>query len=75
MLRLAIADGQGARPRRLGADLASGEALQAVVPARAWQEAETLGAGRGSAASRVGCVVAPAFDLAGFAMAAPEWRP
>ena len=60
----------GRRDVRLGPDLAGGEALQAVVPARAWQEASSLGAW-----SLVGCVVAPAFEFAGFEMAPAGWSP
>jgi predicted cupin superfamily sugar epimerase len=49
---------------RLGPDLAAGEALQAVVPAGVWQAARSLGAW-----SLVSCVVAPAFEFAGFELA------
>ncbi len=55
---------------RLGPDLARHEALQSVVPAHAWQAAETLGAW-----TLVSCVVAPAFHFAGFELAPPGWRP
>ena len=60
----------GRQDVRLGPDLAGGEVLQAVVPARAWQEASSLGAW-----SLVGCVVAPAFEFAGFEMASAGWSP
>lgn len=69
-LRLGIAGDAGRQEVRLGPDLAAGEALQAVVPARAWQEAESLGAW-----SLVSCIVAPAFEFAGFEMAPPDWSP
>ncbi len=55
---------------RLGPDLANGEALQGVVPERAWQEARSLGAW-----SLVSCIVAPAFEFAGFEMAPEGWSP
>ena len=55
---------------RLGPDLASGEMLQEVVPARAWQEARSLGAW-----SLVSCIVAPAFEFSGFEMAPAGWVP
>jgi hypothetical protein len=55
---------------RIGPDLASGEKLQAVVPAGAWQAARSLGAW-----SLVACVVAPAFEFEGFVMAPPGWLP
>ena len=51
-------------------DLASGERPQAVVPARAWQSAKTLGDW-----TLVSCVVAPGFEFSAFEMAAPDWRP
>ncbi len=60
----------GRRRLRLGPDLAGGEVLQAVVPARAWQEASSLGAW-----TLVSCVVAPAFEFAGFEMAPAGWSP
>ncbi len=69
-LRLGIAGDAGRQEVRLGPDLAGGEALQAVVPAKAWQEAASLGAW-----SLVSCVVAPAFEFAGFEMAPPDWSP
>ncbi len=69
-LLLGIDAGAGRQDLRLGPDLASGEALQGVVPARAWQEASSLGAW-----SLVSCVVAPAFEFAGFEMAPAGWSP
>ena len=62
--------GAGRGAARLGPDLAGGEALQAVVPAHAWQDARSLGAW-----SLVSCVVAPAFEFSGFEMAPPGWSP
>ena len=66
----ALALGIGRRQLRLGPDMAAGETLQATVPAHAWQDASSLGAW-----SLVSCVVAPAFDFAGFEMAPPGWSP
>lgn len=54
----------------LGADLAARETPQAIVPAHAWQTAESLGDW-----TLVSCVVAPGFDLAGFTLAPPGWAP
>ena len=54
----------------LGPDLAAGERPQAIVPAGAWQAAETLGDW-----TLVGCTVAPGFEFAGFAVAPKEWNP
>lgn len=69
-LRLRISEGGVTREVVLGADLAAGQHPQAVVPAHAWQAAEPLGAW-----SLVGCIVAPAFEFAGFEMAPPGWSP
>jgi predicted cupin superfamily sugar epimerase len=55
---------------RLGTDLAAGERPQAVVPAGIWQAARPLGGW-----VLVGCTVAPAFEFAGFEMAASGWEP
>ena len=62
--------GAGQQEVRLGPDLGGGEALQAVVPALAWQDARSLGAW-----SLVSCVVAPAFEFSGFEMAPAGWSP
>ena len=63
-------DGARAREVRLGPGLGTGEVLQGVVPARAWQDARSLGAW-----TLVSCVVAPAFRFEGFEMAAEGWAP
>lgn len=63
-------DGVTARSMRLGADLRAGERPQGVVPAGAWQAAESLGAW-----TLVSCVVAPGFEFSGFELAPPHWRP
>jgi uncharacterized protein len=63
-------DGRAVREERLGLDLAAGTLPQRVVPAGAWQAAETLGDW-----TLVGCTVAPAFDFAGFELAPPGWAP
>jgi len=55
---------------RLGADLATGELPQAVVPAGAWQAAESLGAW-----TLVGCTVAPGFEFKAFELAPRGWNP
>lgn len=63
-------DSHGIAQHRLGPNLAAGESLQGVVPAGAWQAAASLGAW-----TLVSCVVAPAFDFAGFTLAPPGWHP
>jgi uncharacterized protein len=69
-LGLGIAEGGRSHEIRLGADLAAGERPQAVVPANAWQQAQSLGAW-----TLVGCTVAPGFEFAGFEMAPPGFDP
>ena len=69
-LLLTVADEIGRRELRLGMDLAAGQRPQAVVPARAWQQAQSLGAW-----TFVGCTVAPGFEFAGFEMAPPGFEP
>jgi hypothetical protein len=70
-LRLGLSlDGVSESAQCLGPDLAAGATLQAVVPALCWQAAASLGAW-----TLVSCVVAPAFQFRGFALAAPGWRP
>jgi hypothetical protein len=69
-LALGIHDGQATTTLRLGPDLAGGERPQAIVPARAWQAAESLGDW-----TLVGCTVAPGFQFSGFQLAPPGWTP
>jgi predicted cupin superfamily sugar epimerase len=54
----------------LGNDLASGQRPQAVVPAYAWQAAQSLGDW-----TLCGCTVAPGFDFSGFELAPQGWSP
>ena len=63
-------NGHDAWAVHLGSDLAAGQRPQAIVPAGAWQTAESLGAW-----TLVGCTVSPAFEFAGFELAPPDWRP
>jgi predicted cupin superfamily sugar epimerase len=69
-LTLEIADGDGWRVVTLGPDLANGELPQAIVPAQAWQAAESCGDW-----TLVGCTVAPGFDFATFELAPKGWTP
>jgi predicted cupin superfamily sugar epimerase len=69
-LSLKIADDDGQRSIRLGPDLGAGEVPQAIVPAQAWQAAESTGDW-----TLVGCTVVPAFDFAEFEVAKPDWSP
>ena len=54
----------------LGCDLAAAEHPQAIVPAHAWQAAQSLGDW-----TLCGCTVAPAFDFRAFELAPPGWSP
>jgi predicted cupin superfamily sugar epimerase len=70
-LTLQIAnDGCRGHVVRLGPDLAAGERPQAIVPARAWQAAESTGDW-----TLVGCTVAPGFEFASFELAPKDWSP
>ncbi len=70
-LKLDIAPRRGPRESViLGNALADGARPQAVVPARAWQAAQSLGDW-----TLVGCTVAPAFDFAKFELAPKGWEP
>jgi hypothetical protein len=69
-LTLSIATETAATTVRLGADVAAGERPQAVVPARAWQQAESSGDW-----TLCGCTVAPGYEFAGFELAPDGWEP
>ncbi|MBN8981527.1 MAG: cupin domain-containing protein [Rhizobiales bacterium] len=69
-LKLRIKDESGLRDVLLGVDLANGEAPQAIVPAHAWQAAETTGDW-----TLVGCTVAPGFEFDKFELAPHDWFP
>lgn len=69
-LTLRIADGSGARSITLGPDIVAGEVPQAIVPAHAWQSAESTGDW-----TLAGCTVAPGFDFAKFELAPKGWHP
>ena len=69
-LKLEIVDGSKELIARLGPNLHADEAPQAIVPARAWQAAETLGDW-----TLCGCTVSPGFDFAGFELAAMGGSP
>ena len=70
-LKLSISqDGKATTHHLLGPDLINGQQPQIIVPEMAWQSAESTGDW-----TLVGCTVSPAFDFAGFEMAAPGWVP
>lgn len=65
-----VVDGAGPAIVTLGPDLAAGERPQAIVPARAWQRAESTGGW-----TLVGCTVAPGFEFSGFKLASDGFDP
>jgi predicted cupin superfamily sugar epimerase len=70
-LELEIAQGEGSIERvMLGTDLASGQRPQAIVPAHAWQAAQSLGDW-----TLCGCTVAPGFAFKHFELAPKGWAP
>ena len=70
-LALEIADKTGRTAGlTLGSNLAAGERPQAIVPAHAWQAAQSLGDW-----TLCGCTVAPGFDFSAFELAPPGWSP
>jgi predicted cupin superfamily sugar epimerase len=70
-LTLQIAnEGCASHTIRLGPEVAAGERPQAIVPADAWQSAESTGDW-----TLVGCTVAPGFEFAKFELAPTGWKP
>ena len=69
-LKLEVVDGSKEEIFRLGADIHADELPQVMVPARAWQAAESLGEW-----TLVGCTVAPGFEFNGFELAPKGWSP
>jgi predicted cupin superfamily sugar epimerase len=63
-------DGRAREVHRLGTDLLGGETPQVVVPPHCWQSARSEGEW-----TLVSCLVAPAFEFAGFELAPPGWQP
>ncbi|NPU14457.1 cupin domain-containing protein [Bradyrhizobium sp. 83012] len=68
-LRIAC-EGKPPQTTTLGIDLAAEQHPQAVVPAHAWQAAESTGDW-----TLVGCTVAPGFRFEGFELAPAGWEP
>ena len=69
-IEIAASDNGPVERLTLGSELANGERPQVVVPAHAWQAAESLGDW-----SLVGCTVAPGFEFARFTLAPKGWSP
>ncbi|MEO9131403.1 MAG: cupin domain-containing protein [Sphingomonas sp.] len=65
-----LVDNGERREHLLGGDVLAGETPQAIVPINAWQSAEAR-----HGWVLVSCVVAPAFEFAGFELAPEGWEP
>lgn len=63
-------NGRTSSTHKLGADLATGQHPQVIIPKGAWQSARSLGDW-----TLVSCTVAPGFTFEGFEIAAPDWTP
>ncbi len=63
-------DGERRDAVEIGGDPAAGGQYQSVVPPGVWQSAVSMGAW-----TLVGCIVAPAFEFAGFELASRDWAP
>ncbi len=70
LLETAPGDAGPVQAARLGPDVLAGDIPQLVIPPGHWQAAT---ADRGW--TLVSCVVAPAFEFAGFELAPPGWTP
>lgn len=73
LLEVSANDEGPVRELRLGPDVIAGDLPQQVVAAGEWQAAAPLPGQAGY--TLVSCVVAPAFDFAGFELAPEGWRP
>lgn len=79
-LGIAASDEGPVKSLLLGADIASPEQLQGLVPAGSWQAARAAPQSHGAAQGAFGytlvsCIVVPGFDFAGFELAPPDWHP
>ena len=69
-LSLQVSENGATTTHVLGINLAAGERPQVVVPAGAWQAAQSNGDW-----TLCGCTVAPGFEFAGFELAPKGWTP
>lgn len=70
---IAESDSGPARTSRLGGRIGKGEQPQLIVPKGHWQSAEPVEGEAGFAF--ISCIVAPAFDFAGYELAPRDWAP
>lgn len=73
-LSIAVSDVGPSRAARLGGQIVIGEQPQIIIPAGQWQSAATASDGKVGYAL-ISCIVAPAFEFAGFELAEPGWAP
>ena len=73
LLSLSLDNGEPVRAVQLGPNVIAGDMPQYVVAPFEWQSAAPLPGKRGF--TLVSCVVAPAFEFAGFELAADGWQP
>jgi predicted cupin superfamily sugar epimerase len=73
LLSLSSGEEGPVREVKLGADVIAGDAPQVIVEPDEWQAATPLPGREGY--SLVSCMVSPAFEFAGFTLAAPDWHP
>jgi hypothetical protein len=71
---IADSDTGPARTVRLGGQATAGDHPQLIIPAGQWQSAEPVPGGTAGYAL-ISCIVAPAFEFAGFELAPPGWEP
>jgi predicted cupin superfamily sugar epimerase len=69
-LKLEVVDGSKEMIVRLGPNIHADEVPQMVVPAQAWQAAQTLGDW-----TLCGCTVSPGFEIGQFELAPKGWKP
>lgn len=68
-------DGSPIERHVLGPNVVLGERPAVVIPPHTWQTARPLARPDAEDFSLVGCTVMPAFEFAGFELAAPDWQP
>lgn len=73
-LMIAESDSESVRTVRLGGRIGEGEQPQVVIPKGQWQSASPIDGGA-AGYTFLSCVVAPAFDFAGYELAEPGWTP
>jgi predicted cupin superfamily sugar epimerase len=69
-MKLEVSEGKGRKVYHLGSNFKAGERPHAVISAKAWQQAESLGDW-----SLVGISVAPGFEFSTFEHAPENWQP